>query len=40
MSLKMTPCDIAMGVLVVASLKTHVHQVTVAGVQGEFGQHY
>lgn len=40
MSLKMTPSDIALAVLVVAALKTHVHQVTVAGVQGVFGQHY
>ncbi len=39
MSLKMTPSDIALAVLVVASLKTHVHRVTVAGVQGVFGQH-
>ena len=31
MSLKMTLSDIAMGVPVVASLKTHVHGVTVAG---------
>ena len=36
----MTPSDIVLGALVVASLKTHVHRVTVAGVQGEFGQHY
>lgn len=40
MSLKMTPSDIASAVLEVASLKTHVHRVTVAGVRGVFGQHY
>ncbi len=40
MSLKMTPSDIALAVLVVASLKTHVHRVTVAGVQVVFAQHY
>lgn len=36
----MAPRDIAFPLQVVASLKPHVHQVTVAGVQGEFGQHY
>lgn len=36
MSLNMTPSDIVLAVLVVTSLKTHVHQVTVAGVQGMF----
>lgn len=40
MSLKMTPSDIAFAAQVVASLKTHVHRVTVAGLQGGFGQHY
>lgn len=40
MPLKMAPRDIAFPLQVVASLKPHVHQVTVAGVQGEFGQHY
>lgn len=40
MSLKMMASDIALAVQVVASLKTHVHQVTVAGMQGEFGQHH
>lgn len=39
MSLKMTPSDIALAALVV-SLKTYVHQVTVAVVQAMFGQHY
>lgn len=39
-SLKMTASDIALAVQVVASLKTHAHQVTVAGTQGVFGQHH
>lgn len=42
MSLKMMASDIALAVQVVikSSLKTHVHQVTVAGMQGVFGQHH
>lgn len=40
MSLKMMASDIALAVQVVASLKTHVHHVTVAAMQGVFGQHH
>lgn len=38
MSLKMTPSDIALAVLAIASLKTDVHRVTVARVPEVFGQ--
>lgn len=36
----MTPSDIALAVLVIASLKTDVHRVTVAGVPEVFEQPY
>lgn len=40
MALKMTPYDIALAAQVIASFKTDVHRVTVAGVPEVFGQYY
>lgn len=39
-ALKMTPSDIGLAVQLIASFKTDVHRVTVAGVPEVFGQYY